>query len=213
MTNPKRLVQQGYDEMGDRYTYLAVTDESDPRMPYVAKLLELLPPGSEVLELGCGAGVPVAKALAEQHRLTGIDISGAQLDRARVNVPGARLIQADMTAVPFRAATFDAVVALFSITHVPREEHAELLARISAWTKPGGYLLANMSARDDPGTIEDDWLGAPMFFSGFDAATNERMVQDAGFDIVEAGVIAHEEDGRPVAFLWILARAQVVGGR
>ena len=154
------------------------------------------PAESDVLDLGCGAGVPVARALAQRYRLTGIDISKAQVDRARINVPSARFVQADMTTAGFPAGAFDAVVALFSIIHVPRDEHAELLRRIGGWIRPGGYLLANMASSDDPGTIEDDWLGVPMFFSGFDASTNRRLLQEAGFDTIDADVIAHEEDGR-----------------
>jgi cyclopropane fatty-acyl-phospholipid synthase-like methyltransferase len=205
-SEPKRIVEQGYDAIGDRYTQWAATDEQDLRMPHVAKLFAVLPTGSEVLELGCGSGVPVTKALAGRFKVTGVDISKGQLDRAHVNVPTARLIHADMTTLRFRPEAFDAVVALFSITHVPREEHAELLARVRGWIKRGGYLLANLGAGDDPGTIEEDWLGTPMFFSGFDAATSKRMIVGAGFDIIEAEVIAHEEDGRPVEFLWVLAR-------
>jgi cyclopropane fatty-acyl-phospholipid synthase-like methyltransferase len=211
VTNPKRLVEQGYDAIADRYTELATADEPNLRILHVAKLVEVLPAGSDVLELGCGAGVPVARALAERYRLTGIDLSKTQVDRARINVPGARFIQADMTTARFPTGAFDAVVALFSITHVPREEHAELLSRIRGWIKPSGYLLANMASANDPGTIEDDWLGVPMFFSGFDAATNRRLIQDAGFDTIEADVITHEEDGRSVTFLWVLAQAHASG--
>ena len=208
MTDPKRIVEKGYDAIADRYAVWAATDETDLRMHHVAKLFELIPPGSEVLELGCGSGVPVAKALAERFNVSGVDISKAQVDRARVTLPTAHLIHADMTTVRFPEEAFDAVVALFSIIHVPRDEHAELLVRVRSWIKPGGYLLANMASRDDPGTIDDDWLGTPMYSSGFDAATNEHLIQSAGFDIIEADVITHEEDERPVSFLWVLARAR-----
>jgi cyclopropane fatty-acyl-phospholipid synthase-like methyltransferase len=208
VTDPKRLVQRGYDAIAERYTGWAVSDESDLRMQRLAQLVELLPPGSAVLELGSGAGLPVSKALAERYRLTGVDISNAQLQLARVNVPAARFIQADMATARFADASFDAVVALFSITHVPREEHEGLLGRIRGWLKPGGYLLANMASGNDPGTIEEDWLGTRMFFSGFDADTNRRLLQETGFDLMEADVIEQEEDGRPVSFLWVLAQAR-----
>jgi SAM-dependent methyltransferase len=211
VTDPKRLVQQGYDAIADGYACWAVADESDLRTKWLAKLVEMLPAGSAVLEMGCGAGLAVSRALAERYRLTGIDISWVQVDRARMNVPNARFVQADMTKTPFQPIAFDAVVALFSITHVPREEHAELLDQARGLLRPGGYLLANMAATDDPGTIEDDWLGTPMYFSGFDAATNQRLVQDAGFDLIEADVITHEEDGRPVSFLWVLAQTNRSG--
>jgi ubiquinone/menaquinone biosynthesis C-methylase UbiE len=211
VTDPKRLVQQGYDAIADRYTRWTVSDESDLRATWLAKLAEILAAGSAVLELGCGAGLPVSRALAERYHLTGIDISSVQLDRARINVPNGRFVQADMTEAPFRPAAFDAVVALFSITHVPREEHAELLDRMRGLLRPGGYLLANMASSDDPGTIENDWLGTPMFFSGFDADMNRRLIKEAGFDLIESDVIMHEEDGRPVSFLWVLAQAHDSG--
>ena len=99
MTDPKRIVEQGYDAIADRYAEWATTNEPDLRMDHVAKLFEVLPPGSEVLELGCGSGVPVAGALAERYKVIGVDISKAQLDLAQVNVPMARLTEADMTAV------------------------------------------------------------------------------------------------------------------
>jgi ubiquinone/menaquinone biosynthesis C-methylase UbiE len=206
MTDPRRVVEQGYDAIADRYLELSATD--DLRMQQVSQLVERLPPGAQVLELGCGAGVPVAEALAERYFLTGVDISRAQLERARVNVSGARFIQADMSEIGFASGTFDAVVALYSIIHVPRDEQARLLTRMREWIKPGGYLLINTGTVDDPGTVEEDWLGAPMFFSSFDPATNKRLIDEAGFDLLDAQVILQQEEGTPVSFLWVLARAR-----
>jgi len=45
-----------------------------------------------------------------------------------------------------------------------------------------------------------------MYWSGFDADTNRKMVARAGFTLLEADVIDEEEDGRIVPFVWILAR-------
>jgi cyclopropane fatty-acyl-phospholipid synthase-like methyltransferase len=203
--DPKRLVEQSYDSIADRYLELSATDEL--RMERVSRLTERLSDGAAVLELGCGAGVPVARALAERYSVTGVDISGSQVERARANVPGAQFIQADMTEVRFPAGAFDAIVGLYCLIHVPREQHAGLLLRMKEWTKPGGYLLINMGTGDDPGTVEDDWLGSPMFFSSFDAEANRRLVEQAGFDVIEADVVPQHEDGRRVTFLWILAQA------
>jgi hypothetical protein len=44
-----------------------------------------------------------------------------------------------------------------------------------------------------------------MFFSGFDAATNSRLVRDAGFELLVDEVIRMREPQAEVAFLWILA--------
>jgi cyclopropane fatty-acyl-phospholipid synthase-like methyltransferase len=170
------------------------------------RLEELLPEGSDVLELGCGAGEPVTRRLAERHRVTGVDVSAAQLRLATRNAPTARLIHADMTEIAFASGSFDAVVAFYAVTHVPRERHADLLGRIFDWLRPGGVTLVTMGASDEPGSVEEDWLGVPMYFSHFDAPTNRSLMRRAGFRIEHADLIEDDEDGTPVRFLWVLAR-------
>ncbi|MBD0329153.1 MAG: hypothetical protein ICV64_03515 [Thermoleophilia bacterium] len=59
---------------------------------------------------------------------------------------------------------------------------------------------------DRPGVV-GGWLGAPMFFSGHDAATLRRLVDEAGFAVERAAVETQREQGRDVSFTWILARA------
>jgi hypothetical protein len=66
-------------------------------------------------------------------------------------VPGARFVQADMTEIGFAPSSFDAVVALYVLNHVPREEYAPLLGRIATRLRLGGFLLATFRANDTPG--------------------------------------------------------------
>jgi hypothetical protein len=54
--------------------------------------------------------------------------------------------------------------------------------------------------------VEADWLGAPMYWSHFDSATNRRLVTAAGLDLVEARDETEDEDGTPVTFLGVVAR-------
>jgi SAM-dependent methyltransferase len=204
--DPKRIVAAGYDLIARRYLEWSDRDPSPQRMHYLRRLLELLPAGAEVLELGCGAGVPITQALARTCRVTGVDISTLQIALAREHVPEALFIQADMTALDFPPASFDAVVGFYTLTHVPREEHATLLGRIASWLRPGGLLFATMGAGDEPGGVEPDWLGAPMFWSHFDAETNRELVRQAGLTLLDAQVVAEDEDGQPVQFLWVIAR-------
>ncbi len=112
-----------------------------------------------------------------------------------------------MTSIDFRPAAYDAVAAFYAPTHIPRAEHARLLRRIASWLRPGGLLVATMSAGYHPDAIEDDFLGmgAPMFVSHFDAATNRRLVKETGLRLRRDDIRVQEEDGRRVAFLWIVA--------
>ena len=205
-TDPKQIVADGYDQIAERYLAWSALDPSPQRMRNLARLLDLLPAGAEVLELGCGAGVPVTQALAERGRVTGVDISAEQIALAERLVPDATFIHADMTALDFPAGSFDAVVAFYALTHVPRAEHQALLARIAGWLRPGGLLLATMGAGDSPDMVEPDWLGAPMFFSHYDAETNRGMVERAGLELIDAEVVPEDEDGETVEFLWVVAR-------
>ena len=87
-----------------------------------------------------------------------------------------------MTALDLAPASLDAVVAFYSLTHVPRADLPDLLAAMHRWLRPGGVLIASMGAQDSPDSVEADWLGAPMFFSHHGAKKNRALVRRAGFE-------------------------------
>ena len=113
-TNPRNLVAAGYDDIAD--AYLDRFGVSVVRRKWLGRLIESLhSEGSRVLDLGCGAGIPVARELAALgHSVVGVDGSGQQIVRARRNVPTAIFIEADMCEVEFETASFDAVGAFYS---------------------------------------------------------------------------------------------------
>jgi SAM-dependent methyltransferase len=205
--SPQAIVAAGYDQIADRYLAWSGLRPSAARQRALAMADAAIPLGADVLELGCGAGRPMTAALAVGRNVTGVDISSAQLALARVNVPDATFLQADLTTLDVPPGTFDAVVAFYVLTHVPREAHADLLARIRGWLRPGGVFLASFGVEDDPGSIEAEWLGVDMYFSHFSARVNRRLVAASGLEIERAEVIAEPGDRFGARFLWILARA------
>jgi SAM-dependent methyltransferase len=211
--DPRRIVAEGYDRVAERYFEWSDARPSPTRLAWLAEADERIPAGAEVLDLGCGAGVPMARTLAAGRHLTGVDLSARQIELARANVPEATFRQADMTALDLAPASLDAVVAFYSLTHVPRTELPGLLADIFGWLRPGGLFLATMGAEDGPDEVEDDWLGVPMFFSHHDARRNRELVRAAGFEIDQAPVQAEPEDRHDALFLWVLAHkpAEVAG--
>jgi SAM-dependent methyltransferase len=204
--DPKQIVAQGYDAIAERRAEWASRTRTDERERYTAVLLNALPPGATVLELGCGVGVPTTQRLAQRFAVTGVDISAQHIALARRNVPAATFVQADMAALDFPPASFDAVAAFYSIIHVPREEHPGLVHDIASWLRPGGLLVATMGAGSTEAAVEPDWLGVPMYFSHFDGATNQRLVAEAGLQIISTREEIADEDGVPVTFLWVVAR-------
>lgn len=197
----KKIVAEGYDQIAD--DYLALFGRSAVRAGKLAELVAQLPPRATVLDLGCGAGEPVARDLAARgFRVTGVDASLAQIERARRTIPEAIFIHADMTSVQFPTEAFDAVSAFYSITHVPREEHAALIRRIATWLRPNGIFVASFGSSE--GDWLGEWLGTPMFFSHHDPEQAKRLVTEAGLRLELAELV--EQDNENATFLWIAAR-------
>lgn len=205
ITDPRKaVVATGYDAIAERY--LEWSGGAQVRNLYLQQFYDLVPVGGRVLDLGCGAGVPVAKKLAERTSVVGVDISPAQITLARQKVPEANFINADMMAVEFPPESFDGISAFFSLTHLPRDEHAAMLRRISTWLRPSGVFVASMGDIGSDDEIENDWLGAPMFFSHFDTATNSQLIRDTGLTPIHEEIVEHIEDECMVRFLWVIAR-------
>jgi len=199
----KRTVESGYDRMAE--AYLSTKDPEDPTM--LAALEDLargLPSTAAILDLGCGAGIPVTRWLARRgYAVTGVDVSARQLELARRYVPEATFIKADMTDLAFGPETFDAVVALYAITHVPRAEQPALIADVFRWLKPGSAFLATWAVTGWEGE-EDDWegWGAAMRWSNHDLETNLGMLREVGFEVNSVETHGDEKE----TWLWAEAR-------
>jgi SAM-dependent methyltransferase len=144
----------------------------------------------------------VARELAAGGcRVTGVDISAVQIARARQLVPSAVFACADAAAVTFPSASFDAVVCLYLLIHLPQAEQPGLLARVATWLRPGGWLLAVAGATAWTGT-DPAWLGgsAPMWWSHPDAVTYRRWLGDAGLVLDREEYVP--EDGSGHQLFW-----------
>jgi len=206
MTDPRVvIVEQGYDRIADRFAAWREEIDGDPRAEWAADLMSRLPEGAQVLELGCGSGSAETLELAQRCRLTGVDVSGEQIRRARERVAGADFVQADFLELELPSGSFDAVCSFYVFNHVPREHLGPLLGRIAGWLRPGGLALNAFGASDLEGWT-GDWLGAETYFSSYEPPENRRLVEAAGLTVVRGEVVEFVEPEGPVRFQWILAR-------
>jgi SAM-dependent methyltransferase len=206
--DPKEIVARGYDAIALRYAEWAGSVKS-PTLEWLRALDAHLPTGSDVLDLGCGRGVPVTRELARRHRVTGVDLSAVQVELARHHVPEASFVQGDAVELDVAAASFDAVTALYLFGHIPIDEQPVLIASIGSWLRPGGFFLATVGAGDAVENVDSDWLGVPMFFASLDSDRYPSLLRGAGLELVRDEVVTQNEPGHgDVAFRWLLARAR-----
>ena len=104
-------------------------------------------PGERVLDVGCGSGAAtraIAKRVAPGGRAVGVDTSGELLKVARELAKEAGLAtiidfkEGDCRALPFPDASFDAVMAATTLSHVPDVSRA--LSEMVRVTRPGGRI-------------------------------------------------------------------------
>ena len=185
--DPKEIVRAGYDACADAYAAARATDDADQLRP----LLAVLPEGSSILDLGCGAGAPIARALSEHHHVTGVDISQAMIRLARSNIPEARFLQGDVLEVPLDESSFDAAVAIFMLFHVPCEEHGRLFERVWSWLRPGGTFLVTLTQDGSPARVRHDFFGTDMYWSSLASDESIELLEKAGFEIVHERIVGH----------------------
>ena len=207
--DPKQIVADGYDSIAQQHEKWASSVRIEERARYTAVLLEKLPGGADILELGCGSGIPTTQQLAAKFAVTGVDISAKQVELAQQKVPTAKFIHSDMIQLDFLEGSFDAIAAFYSMIHVPRQEQAALLCKIRTWLRPGGLLVATMGAHSTEAYFNENFLGKPMYWSNFDSETNRRLVREAGLRIISAKEETAAEFGEPITFLWVVAEKQV----
>ncbi|MEU4233580.1 class I SAM-dependent methyltransferase [Nonomuraea sp. NPDC026600] len=200
MSEETDLVRHGYNELSSLYR--GDEDDDGEYAPWLEQLHSRLPPRASVLDLGCGCGVPVARSLAAAgHDVTGVDLSDVQIERARRLVPAATFIRGDATALDLPDASFDAVVCLYTLIHLPLERQPRLIERIAAWLRPSGLLLATTGWESWTGT-EDGWLGgaAPMWWSHADVATYRSWLREAGLEVISEEFVPEGDSGH--ALFW-----------
>jgi ubiquinone/menaquinone biosynthesis C-methylase UbiE len=192
------VVEEGYNKIAEVY------QASRHRLDNTEQLREfagLLPKNAKILDVGCGAGVPVAKFLVEAgFQVVGIDFSEEMLRLARKNVARATFICQDMTKLDFVDNSFDGLTAFYSIIHVPREKHSHLFESFHRILRSEGIMLACMGS--DEWEATEEYYGASMFWSQYSPEKSLQLIKDAGFQPIHDRIL---EIGKEKHY-WILAK-------
>jgi cyclopropane fatty-acyl-phospholipid synthase-like methyltransferase len=198
------IIARGYDQVADAYEALESVEAPWPRLKRVRAFVDALPQDSQILDVGCGNGVPATKELAARHRVTGVDISEEQIARAKSNVPNATFICGDARVVDLPTAGFDAIVALYLVDNVPREDYPALFRRLKELLRPTARVLLCAEPGNDPWQPYT-WLGVPMFINTIPTEALLRLLEGVGLRIVSTELESQLEGDRPIEYAWVVA--------
>ena len=116
--------------------------------PWLDRLCERIPAGGAVLDLGCGAGEPIARyMIAQGYALTGVDFARPMLDIARKRFPDSTWIEADMRQLDL-GRRFSGIVAWDSFFHLTRDEQRQMIPRLARHLEQDGATLLTVGPDD-----------------------------------------------------------------
>jgi ubiquinone/menaquinone biosynthesis C-methylase UbiE len=135
-----------YEELGEQFSQENLLNgyHHHRRLSLTGRYLRRLKP-QRVLDVGCGDGVQ-ARFLASPGQVVGLDLSLNRLRRALdVNPPPFQAMSADVSRLPFRDESFDAVVCGQLIEHLTAPDVA--LAEMARVLRPGGHVLIDTPSK------------------------------------------------------------------
>jgi SAM-dependent methyltransferase len=171
-----------YDRIAAAYVARNTGPPAPDVVAFVDRFVAMLPSGAAVLDLGCGPAHETAWLRRRGLRAVGGDLSSEMLARARDFTDGP-LVQLDMRALPFAAASFAAVWCIASLLHLPKGEAPGVLSEVHRVLAPGGVLALAVQEgegeRWDGGYVE----GVERFFARYTAAEMTGVLAAAGFAV------------------------------
>lgn len=201
----QELVRKGYNAGKYGETYRKKPVLTDFEKSFLKCALKLLVPRNRLLDLGSGPGVPYDHYFTNHDiSVTGIDLSEKHIAEARVNVPAAHYILGDFIESAIEKDRYACIIALYSIIHVPRKFHYDLLSKIYKALPDNGVFLVTMGTKDTPYKEKDAFCESKMAWSFYDTQTNIDIILNCGFSILKS---ANEIDfGSLESHLWVLAQ-------
>jgi len=146
----------GYEALASEF--MRRRDQSRIGVATVREWARSLPPGTSILDLGCGHGVPISQALMEDgFAVDGVDASPSLVDEFRRRFPRAQVVCEAVQHSRFYNRTFDGIVAVGLLFLLPADVQRELIRRVAGALNPGGTFL--FSGPTQSGTWTDVLTG------------------------------------------------------
>jgi 2-polyprenyl-3-methyl-5-hydroxy-6-metoxy-1,4-benzoquinol methylase len=146
MTSQAKDPANGYETHAAQFRYWR--EQSSIGVATVLQWAQGLPPGAAVLDLGCGSGLPLGKALAELgFSLYGIDASPTLAAAYQQLLPQAQVVCEKLEDSDFFQRQFAGVLCVGVVFLLPEATQRQLFSKVAAALLPGGLWLFSAPAQ------------------------------------------------------------------
>ena len=161
-----------YDLIADWYSAQRTGEIGTPE---VRALVNSLKPGASVLDIGCGSGIPLTRALVDAGcDVFAIDSSEKMLAHFRRNLPDVGATCAAIQTCRLDGRLFDAALAWGVMFHLTPEVQRTAFAKVATLLRPGGLFL--FTSGDVDGSIEGQMNGVTFRYFSFDVEGYRRVL-------------------------------------
>lgn len=174
----------------------------------VHKAIDLLKPGSRVLDVGCGTGVPTSQLLAQAGmQVESIDVAPKMVEHARRRIKGV-FTTSDMEGYA-PSGSFAGIFIIYSQLGLSFPSFCASVYKLAKTLQPGGLLTIGQSPAD-PTVPKDDpkWDETRTFVEGynlpfwgkpfptlmFSREGQKRWLESLGLDVVYETVDVYQPD-------------------
>ena len=145
--------------------------------------LSFIPQHSEILDLGCGSGKPIADYLIQHdHKIIGVDSSDVMIEMAQQNFPEQRWLQADMRTVEFDQK-FNAILAWDSFFHLTPNDQLQMFSQFTRFAQQGTALM--FSSGPSHGEAIGDLFGDALYHASLAPEEYTALLNDHGFQVIK----------------------------
>lgn len=179
MKDEKADVFKVYDKIADWFSLNRYTGLLE--IKYLEMLTAQLKPGDNILDLGCGTGIPIYQYLILQgYNVTGVDASHKMIEIAQANFPDGNFLCQDMRHLSV-GGEYQAIIAWHSFFHLPADDQRKMFPIFAANLRQNGLLI--FTSGPQAGEVWGMNGGENLFHASLDPAEYRSLLESNGFTV------------------------------
>lgn len=159
------------------------------------EFIHRLPQNAEVLDLGCGTGIPIDELMIKHgYRVLGVDCSEKLLETARHQLPQATFVQAKLETYDINKQ-YHGVIVWDCLFHIPRERHESILQKIyDALPLDGVVILSSGGSEENIPAFTSTMFDVEFYYDAHPVGELIHLCQKIGFSIIKQKLV-NKPDG------------------